>query len=94
VQGEPVSSSRIRQAVAQGDFAAACSRLGRPYSIQGKCMDGIFETDPGICLTNHGRDEVSLENADNARQAQVRVAGRSILMPMMLDFEPTQVVFL
>lgn len=38
--GERVSSSRIRAALAQGDFAAARALLGRPYLIEGRVVRG------------------------------------------------------
>jgi riboflavin kinase/FMN adenylyltransferase len=38
--GQPVSSSRIRSAVAAGDLVAAAEGLGRPYSIGGVVIAG------------------------------------------------------
>jgi riboflavin kinase/FMN adenylyltransferase len=38
--GEPVSSSRIRRAVAAGDLRSAAADLGRPYSLQGTVVHG------------------------------------------------------
>lgn len=32
-RGQPISSTRVRQAVGQGDFAAAAQMLGRPYAL-------------------------------------------------------------
>lgn len=40
VLGSPVSSSRIRRAVASGEVELARELLGRPYSISGKVVDG------------------------------------------------------
>jgi riboflavin kinase/FMN adenylyltransferase len=40
LDGERVSSTRIRQALEAGDFALAESLLGRPYSIAGKVIYG------------------------------------------------------
>ena len=40
VDGERVSSTRIRHALASGDFAAATRLLGRPYSIGGSVVRG------------------------------------------------------
>ena len=40
VDGERVSSTRIREALAAGDFAAATRLLGRPYSICGRVVRG------------------------------------------------------
>jgi riboflavin kinase/FMN adenylyltransferase len=38
--GERVSSTRVRDALADGDFAAAARLLGRPYSICGRVAHG------------------------------------------------------
>lgn len=40
VQGERVSSTRIRAALQQGDFADAARLLGRPYAIGGRVVRG------------------------------------------------------
>ncbi|MGN6223650.1 bifunctional riboflavin kinase/FAD synthetase [Pseudoxanthomonas sp.] len=40
VQGERVSSTRIREALKQGDFADAARLLGRPYAIGGRVVRG------------------------------------------------------
>jgi riboflavin kinase/FMN adenylyltransferase len=40
VDGERVSSTRIREALAAGDFATATRLLGRPYSIAGRVVRG------------------------------------------------------
>ncbi|WP_240126616.1 bifunctional riboflavin kinase/FAD synthetase [Thermomonas alba] len=40
VEGERVSSTRIRAALAAGDFAQAARLLGRPYAIAGRVVRG------------------------------------------------------
>jgi riboflavin kinase/FMN adenylyltransferase len=40
LDGQPVSSTRIRDAVRAGDFAAAAQMLGRPYSLCGPVVQG------------------------------------------------------
>jgi riboflavin kinase/FMN adenylyltransferase len=40
LDGEVVSSTRIRQAVAEADFATARRLLGRPYSLRGPVVHG------------------------------------------------------
>jgi riboflavin kinase/FMN adenylyltransferase len=40
LDGERVSSTRVRQALAGGDFALAERLLGRPYAIAGRVMHG------------------------------------------------------
>lgn len=39
-QGERISSTRIREALRQGDFADAARLLGRPYAIGGRVVRG------------------------------------------------------
>ena len=40
VNGVPVSSTAVRQAVSQGDMYAARGMLGRPYSVRGRVVHG------------------------------------------------------
>lgn len=40
VDGERVSSTRIRSALQSNDLALACALLGRPYSVTGRVMHG------------------------------------------------------
>lgn len=40
VDGEPVSSSRVRAAVARGDVAGAATLLGRPHFLDGVVIEG------------------------------------------------------
>lgn len=40
VGGEPVSSTRIRAALAEGDLASAAGMLGRPFSVEGAVTHG------------------------------------------------------
>jgi riboflavin kinase / FMN adenylyltransferase len=41
VDGEPISSSRIRQALEAGDVVFAARALGRPYSVEGPIVQGM-----------------------------------------------------
>ena len=40
LDGQPVSSTRIREAIGGGDFDAASQMLGRPYAICGPVVEG------------------------------------------------------
>jgi len=40
LDGERVSSTRIRHCIEQGDFEKACELLGRPYSLSGRIAHG------------------------------------------------------
>lgn len=40
IEGERVSSTRVREVLSRGDFATATALLGRPYSISGRVIYG------------------------------------------------------
>jgi riboflavin kinase / FMN adenylyltransferase len=40
-QGAPISSTRVREALARGDASAAAEMLGRPYFIDGEVVRGV-----------------------------------------------------
>ena len=40
VEGQPVSSTRVRSSLAEGDVVTAARLLGRPYSVQGVVVAG------------------------------------------------------
>jgi riboflavin kinase/FMN adenylyltransferase len=40
MEGERISSTRIRQAIRDGNLAAAARMLGRPYTVQGRVIEG------------------------------------------------------
>jgi riboflavin kinase/FMN adenylyltransferase len=40
IEGEPVSSTRVRQAVAEGEVETAARLLGRPYAVPGTVVHG------------------------------------------------------
>jgi len=40
-QGAPISSSRVREALARGDVEGAGEMMGRPFSIDGKVVRGV-----------------------------------------------------
>jgi riboflavin kinase/FMN adenylyltransferase len=40
MEGERISSTRIRQAIRDGNLAAAARMLGRPYTVAGKVVEG------------------------------------------------------
>jgi riboflavin kinase/FMN adenylyltransferase len=81
--GEPVSSTRIRALLREGDVAGAARLLGRPYSAEGTVEHGKarggsllgFPTanlrpDPEILLPKHGVYAVTVEiNSRSEKQA-------------------------
>ena len=40
MDGERISSTRIRQAIRDGSMEAAARMLGRPYTVEGRVMEG------------------------------------------------------
>lgn len=40
MHGERISSTRIRQAIRDGNLTAAASMIGRPYTVEGRVVDG------------------------------------------------------
>ncbi len=40
MDGERISSTRVRQAIRDGNLAAAAAMLGRPYTVEGKVVEG------------------------------------------------------
>ncbi len=40
MDGERISSTRVRQAIRDGNLTAAAAMLGRPYTIEGKIVEG------------------------------------------------------
>ncbi len=65
-EGEPVSSTRIRMALAQGDCRSAGCMLGRPYGFSGAVIPGHgvgrtmgfptanIKPDPGVLIPGNG----------------------------------------
>jgi riboflavin kinase/FMN adenylyltransferase len=87
--GAPISSSTVRRAVADGDFAAAEEALGRPYGVLGEVVRGEgrgrglgFATanlaldDPTKCLPPHGVYAVRVELDGVELDAMANLGGR------------------
>lgn len=85
-EGEDVSSTRLREAIRQGDMARARRLLGRPYALRGRVVGGDrrgrtlgFPTanlhlKPGILLPPDGVYAITAE-ADGVRRAGVLNVG-------------------
>jgi len=65
--GGPVSSSRIRAAVASGDMGLAEALLGRPYRLRGIIRAGFFFPEPGAALPGDGAWHAAVLNASAYR---------------------------
>ena len=70
LQGEPVSSSRIRAAIAAGDLATAERLLGRPYAIVGQgsraTRDPVLTFEMPVALPPTGWYAVRIDDLDEA----------------------------
>ncbi len=87
LDGKPVSSTRIREAIAAGELDAAGQMLGRPYSLTGKVIpgDGLgrqlgFPTAnldiAGLVLPPNGVYAVQVQLAAGARRGVVNIGRR------------------
>ncbi len=56
--GEPVTSTRIRTLIAQGDVESACTLLGRPHHIPGRVVHGRGEGESLLGATHGERPAV------------------------------------
>lgn len=90
LDGETVSSTRIRAAVLQGEFDAASQMLGRPYSLAGKIVQGDrlgrqlgFPTAnlevSGLLVPPNGVYAVHVNAANLARRAVANIGFRPTL---------------
>jgi riboflavin kinase/FMN adenylyltransferase len=87
LNGQPVSSTRIRDAVRAGDFVSASAMLGRPYSLCGMVVEGEhlgrkigFPTAnlniDGILTPPTGVYAANVEIGDEKRRAAVNIGHR------------------
>lgn len=71
LEGQPVSSSRIRAAIAAGDFASAERLLGRPYSIVGRgsraTRDPVLTFEMPVALPPPGWYPVHIDDLDEGQ---------------------------
>ena len=93
---EPVSSTRIRAAIAEGQLDAVGQMLGREYALSGKVIEGDqrgrelgFPTAnlavDSLCLPPNGVYAAHAETATNAYRAAVNIGHR----PTVAEAEPT-----
>ncbi len=90
LDGRSVSSTRVREAIRQGDLDAVSQMLGRPYSIVGKVVrgDGLgrqlgFPTAnidaTGLALPPHGVYAVQAETGGKTHRAVLNIGRRPTL---------------
>ena len=103
LDGEPVSSSRIRKLVAAGDMAAAARLLGHPYQLEGPVVQGDargrdlgmptanIEPPPEMVLPSLGVYAATARGRPAAVSIGVRPTferdGRVLIEAYLLDFE-------
>jgi riboflavin kinase/FMN adenylyltransferase len=73
--GAPVSSSRIRRLVAEGDVAAAARLLGRPHALRGPVVHGDHRGRTIGFPTANVQNEVELLPASGVYAVRARVDG-------------------
>ena len=89
IGGAPVSSSRIRALVSEGDIAGAAALLGRPYTVSGRVVAGerrgrrlgvptvnLGELDPRKLLPPDGVYAVRVEWRDGAAEGMMNQGPR------------------
>lgn len=77
IGGEPVSSSRIRAALAAGDLPVVKPLLGRPFSVRGPVVEGDKRGRTiGFPTANIHVDELHMLPADGVYVSQARFAGQ------------------
>ena len=96
IDGAPVSSSHIREAVAKGNFEEAASFLGRPYSIEAK-RTSEYEWDPlDYALPPIGLYQAYIRYNDQEEwhEAQVRVTSILEITERSYDSHSAEVQFI
>lgn len=86
VNGEPVSSSRIRKLIQAGDMALAAECLGRPYAILGRVVKGDGRGSQIGFPTANLETQASLLPPEGVYPVQVREQGKDVLHPGVLNY--------
>jgi riboflavin kinase/FMN adenylyltransferase len=96
LDGEPVSSTRIRSALQQGDLSAASQMLGRAYALSGRVVKGAqlgrqlgFPTAnldvAGLITPPHGVYAAHVKTSEHTHRAALNIG----LRPTLAESEPT-----
>ena len=90
LDGEIVSSTAIRQALAAGDIGRANAMLGRPFRLQGKVVAGSHRgTELGFPTANLDMADNLALPADGVYAARVQLGGRSLPSAVFIGRRPT-----
>jgi riboflavin kinase/FMN adenylyltransferase len=84
IDGEPVSSSAIRNAIQRGDLAEAERLLGRPVGLRGTLIDGRMTFDWPMALPPEGRYACQIDG----RRATATVQDGTVRLPPRSDDGP------
>ncbi len=90
LSGEPVSSSRIRSALKDGEIGKANEALGRPYSISGEVIHGIsYAGGWGFPTANLIPDAGKILPKKGVYQAYSWISGEKVKGILNLGTKPT-----
>ncbi|MCX5800431.1 MAG: bifunctional riboflavin kinase/FAD synthetase [Candidatus Eisenbacteria bacterium] len=90
VDGTPVSSTRVREAVATGDMDAAAKLLGRSYSLEGTVVKGEgIGRSLGFPTVNLSVHEKKLLPPDGVYAGYAEVRGRVLRAAINIGLRPT-----
>lgn len=89
LDGEPVSSTRIRSAISKGELDAASQMLGREYVLEGRVVQGDqLGRQLGFPTANLEATELVMP-ANGVYAAHVRVDGESHRAAVNIGYRPT-----
>jgi riboflavin kinase/FMN adenylyltransferase len=89
LDGQPVSSTRVRAAVRAGRFAQAAQMLGRPYTLCGRIINGSgVGREMGVPTANLDLAGLLVPPA-GVYEARAFVGGRSHVAAVNIGFRPT-----
>lgn len=82
-RGRPVSSSRIRHAIEEGNLAEAAAMLGRPYRIAARLAvsekgDQLLIPEDDLVLPPDGIYQVDMTDGGKTVRCNLRIAGRTV----------------
>lgn len=88
--GEPISSTRVRAAVAEGDVALAARLLGRPHEVEGTVVRGANRgRGLGYPTANIDHHRLAAVPADGVYAGAVDVGGRTRAAAISVGANPT-----
>ena len=89
-QGEEVSSTAIRDAIARGDVSQACRLLGRHFLLRGEVMKGHGRgRELGFPTANIGTPEGQVVPGDGVYAARAMVGGSTLPAAVSIGVRPT-----